>query len=727
MAAIATTHRVAISDRFLEAYDALPQKVRTRVREQLELLRANPAHPSLNYETIKNAGDPRMRSLRVNDNYRIIVAHPNGAGTYLLVWVDAHDKAYTWAMRHRLDEGDTREGLAIVPVTPVSAAPHPPAAQPFPLLRPSSLSDSLLKECSDDQLLAVGVPSTLLVALRQCVSESELLETLSALRQEVAEAVMCLALGEPVSLGAQAADEEAAAIEATEARAPLPPVSAIREESVPDPLAAALARPESGRRFVAISSLEELEQALDFPLERWRLFLHPDQRAAVRRRFSGPALVSGGAGTGKTVIGLHRAHYLAREVFTAPNDRVLLTTFTRNLAVNLSQLMDSLCSDPDVRARIEVMHVHSLAAQLRHQAGERFGVLDDKRATAVMTEVVAQHDTLSLSPAFYLAEWREVVQEREALDEAAYLQVERAGRGRPLNRRQRAAIWTVLEAYGEALRAIRYEDWPTVLRRVRELLATGQLAPTVRYRAAIVDEAQDMGAPEMRLLLALVGQEADSLLLLGDTRQQIYARGSYVPLLKIGIGRRHIQLRVNYRTTEQIRAAAAAVLRHAEALTGERLPRSDGISLLSGPMPTVQVFPSVADETSALATALRAALADLAPEDIAVVARRNSQVTQYAQALEAHGIPAVKLTGDGAIGSGVRVATMHRVKGLEYRAVFLVGCSADILPQPYTGEDDAAGRADHEERERHLLYVAMTRARELLWISGPGELSLLVK
>ena len=218
----------------------------------------------------------------------------------------------------------------------------------------------------------------------------------------------------------------------------------------------------------------------------------------------------------------------------------------------------------------------------------------------------------------------------------------------------------------------------------------------------------------------------ESLLLLGDTRQQIYARGSYVPLLKIGIGRRHVQLRVNYRTTEQIRSAATAVLRDAEALTGERLPRNDSISLLSGPSPTLHTFPSIAEETAALAAALCETLADMEPEDVAVVARTNSQVAFYANSLSNAGISAVKLLADGALGPGVRVATMHRVKGLEYHAIFLVGCSADMLPQPFKGEDDEAARADHEVRERRLLYVAMTRARELLWISGPGTLSPLL-
>jgi superfamily I DNA/RNA helicase len=230
----------------------------------------------------------------------------------------------------------------------------------------------------------------------------------------------------------------------------------------------------------------------------------------------------------------------------------------------------------------------------------------------------------------------------------------------------------------------------------------------------------------MRLLLALVGQAADSLVLLGGTRQQIYARGSYVRTLGIPIGRRHVRLRVNYRTTEQIREAAARVVLAASALNGESLGVDDTISLLSGPRPTIRAYPSEAEEQQAVIEAIREAMAVTAPAEIAVVARSKSTVSRYHAALLASGVPSDKLDANRSRGSGVQVGTMHRVKGLEFRAVYIVDCSARSVPQTYRGEDDAAARADHEERERHLLYVAMTRPRELLWVSGAGKLSPLV-
>ncbi len=695
--------QLRLDRRFSEACDRLPMSVRAAVLECLTKLLENPAHPSLKYEVIRSAADSRMRSLRVNEQYRVIVAHPAGSGEYLLLWVDKHDEAYAWAARHRLETKSTLGGLEIVEL-PIrqeepeeSGAPRTLAPQP---------EQGRLRFYTDEQLSEYGIPAALLPALRRCKTDEDVLEVLTGWPTDVVDPVLDLWCGKA----------RAVSVQQPEAAPPAPAAA-----STPDPLAEALQHPGSTRTFVVITSQEELAQALKYPLERWRVFLHPDQKAIVRANFDGPALVSGGAGTGKTVVGLHRARYLAAEVFTAPDDRVLLTTYTYNLAQDLEALIESLCNrQQDVLQRIEVKHVHSLARQIRSLAGERFDTPKEGEDLFLMQEVVRQRNPLNLPAAFYLAEWQEVAQERDALTEEAYLQVDRAGRGRALTRRQRAEVWQVFELYRRKLAASRKEEWPSVVRRARELIETGQVQLPYRYRAVIVDEAQDMGTQEMRLLLALVGQGPNSLLLLGDTRQQIYKRGSYLHLLNIAIGRRHRQLRVNYRTTEQIRAAAAQVLTSGTALTGEPLGKDESISLLQGPHPLVRRFASEAEEATAVVAQIRETLTVMQPEEIVVVARTNASLTYYAGVLRAAGIPNAKIER-GPRGPGVQLATMHRVKGLEFRAVFIVHCSAGVVPQPQRGDvDDEAARADHEERERRLLYVAMTRARELLWISSAG-------
>jgi superfamily I DNA/RNA helicase len=699
--------------RFFHAYHKLPVNAQGPVWECVNKLMKNPAHPSLNYEAIRMAGDPRLRSVRVNDSYRVIVAHPDGSGTYILLWVDKHDEAYGWAARHHLETGDEVAGLELVEDTEQQKEPDQAGAsapQSSSDTTPEAPVEGYLHLYSDAQLLEAGVPETLLPRLRACRTDAAVEDVLSTLPQTLAALVLDLWTGQPRAvLISEASGPEAES-----------PASV----GISDTLEIALRRPGSARHFVAISTEEELKQALKYPLQLWRVFLHPEQKAIVRAYFDGPALVSGSAGTGKTVVGLHRARYLASEVFTAPTDRVLLTTYTYTLAQDLDVLIESLCGgNPSVRQRIEVKHVHSLAKQIRALAREWFDTPREGEDRQLMQEVVRQYNPLNLPAAFYFDEWEEVVQERDALTEEAYLQVDRAGRGRALSRRKRSEIWQVFEMYRRKLAASGKEEWPSVVRRARELIETGQVQFPSRYRAVIVDEAQDMGTQEMRLLLALVGQGPESLLLLGDTRQQIYKRGSYIHLLNISIGRRHMRLRLNYRTTEQIRAAASNVLTGGTALTGEPLRNDDSISLLQGPTPRVRCFASEAEETAAVVAQVRETLLAMQPEEVVVVARTNAALTRYAEALRAVGIPNTKIE-KGPRGPGVQLATMHRVKGLEFRAVFLVNCTAGVVPQPKRGDvGDEVARAEHEERERRLLYVAMTRARELLWISGTGSLS----
>lgn len=706
MVARKAPRRIEISKRCFDAIARLPTNARTALNECLTKLRQDSPHPSLNYEAIKTAADPRMRSIRVNEQYRAIVTRVEDGNAPMLLWVDKHDDAYAWAARHKLDTENDLDGLAIVEIRERQEE----AALPTPFTLPASPAEQgIFQTYAEEQLIQAGIPKYLLPALKACKTDDEVEALLLDLPRPLADRVLEIWTGEPLTVPVNQSLEEE----------PAQPSTAMTVSEMPE---AQVHRPESSRHFIAISSEEELKQALKYPLELWRIFLHPEQRDIVRADFDGPALVSGGAGTGKTVVGLHRARYLAAEVFTAPGDRVLLTTYTNNLAQDLEALIDSLCeSQPDVRQRIDVQHVHSLAKRIRSLARESFDAPKDGEDLFLMQQAVRQHNPLNLPAAFYLTEWEDVAQERDALTEEAYLLVNRAGRGRALIRRQRAEVWQVFEVYRSKLAASGKEEWPSVMRRARELIETGRAQLPYHYRAVIVDEAQDMGAQEMRLLLALVGQGSNSVLLLGDTRQQIYRRGSYLQLLNIAIGPRHRELQLNYRTTEQIHTAAAHVLTSGTTLAGEALGTDKSISLLQGPHPLIQSFANEMEEEAAVVAQIQETLAVMQPEEVVVVARTNAALTRYAGVLRAAGIPNAKIER-GPRGPGVQLATMHRVKGLEFRAVFIVHCSVRVVPQPKRGDvDDDAARKDHEERERRLLYVAMTRARELLWISSVGQ------
>ena len=389
-----TVSQLAISKRFFDAYSKLPTQAQSHMQDCMTKLLQNPAHPSLNYEAIHIAQDPRMRSIRVTDQYRAIVAHPDGSGTYILLWVDKHDAAYTWTARHRLETEDEVGGLAIVEL---AERQEEITASLLPVVIESLPERGVLDHCTDEQLRRVGVPEPSLILLRACRTEDAFQQVLEQLPPEAANHVLDLWVG------------DAPAVPVLPSEPPLPEEPTVSEQELTpgaseqapiDALERALQRPGTARRFVVLTSEEELKRALEAPLELWRVFLHPDQRAIVRAHHDGPALVSGGAGTGKTVVGLHRARYLATEVFTQPHDRILFTTFTHNLALNLGTLMDQLCgADHATRQRIEIVNVHSLAVSLLRRTGGVFTMLEESNAQRLMREAVRSHDTLRLLPA----------------------------------------------------------------------------------------------------------------------------------------------------------------------------------------------------------------------------------------------------------------------------------------------------------------------------------------
>ena len=371
--------------------------------------------------------------------------------------------------------------------------------------------------------------------------------------------------------------------------------------------------------------------------------------------------------------------------------------------------------------------MYFLLVSLLRRADVSFRLLHGETAHRLMREAAHSYDTLGLS--------------RRLLSGGVGQSSSRAGStdrrslsaGRPLWSGQgalpsrRAAVWPVFATYAQAVAASGQEEWRALFRRVRQLIEAGHIRLPFQYRAVIVDEAQDMGTPEMRLLLALVEPGPNSLLLLGDTRQQIYARGSFVPILGLSIGRRHHQLRLNYRTTEQISTAASSLLTSAHALNGEDLQVDDSFSLLKGPRPTVRVFASPAEEQAAVVAAIQEALVGLRKEEIVLMAAIRC-VAQYLCSLPAvgrHRKLQDRCAHRGWRGRALGDDTSRQRMGVS-RSISCLVAPADSLTQFFVGNNDAA-RAEQDERERRLLYVAMTRARELLWISGSGIISPFLK
>jgi superfamily I DNA/RNA helicase len=686
---------VAIGSDFLEAFARIPRVQQRKVREFTEKFKANPKSGAINYEKIHGVRDDKVRTVRIDQKYRAVILHPPEGEVYVLVWVDNHDEAMAWAQKRTFEVNARTGALQIVNVTEAEqVVPAAPAGK-----KPAGLFAAL----GDDVLLSFGLPAVLLPAVRAVKAQDDLLALGKHLPAEAAEALRWLAEGIP-------AEEVRAAVEG----------AAATGVDTAD-LAKALEHPDTKRRFVTIQSDSDLAAMLDAPLAKWRVFLHPTQEKLVRKHFNGPARVLGGAGTGKTVVAMHRARHLAEKVFTGPQDRILFTTFTANLAQNVEEMLATLC--PDCVQRIDVVHLHAWAVRFLRDHGGEVEIAGPEVIDQCWEEAASGAGAPDFDVGFLRLEWDQVVQAHGIQTLDAYLTVARTGRGRTLSRLQRKQVWGVFDRYRQALRGRKLCEWLEVIQKARRLIEEKKLA--LPYRAVVVDEAQDFHPEEWKLLRALVAPGANDLFLVGDAHQRIYGRKVVLKDCGVQIQGRSATLRINYRTTEQIRSWASGVLRGVEAddLDGQKDTGKGYTSLLSGPKPEYRHFTTAREEQEFLAARLGELLKERPAEEICLVARTAKLLKdEYQSLLKAEGIlHSVLDRGKESGGSGVRLATLHRVKGLEFPVMVVAGVNAKVLPMWLASvEGDLTAKAEHEERERALLFVAATRARDHLVITAWG-------
>ena len=729
---------VALSNDFFKAYGRLPEKARSKVATFISKFRANPRSSGLNYERIEGGKDPFIRSLRVDQDIRCIVRAPDGGDTYVLLWIDKHDDAYQWARRRTCHVNRVSGALQVVDVeaaeaavgdaiaaavsealatnTPatqvVGPAPNPPplaeAAQP-----PASPAASLFAHCSDDQLMLLGVPEALLPAVRAVTTEETLARLIEWVPQDCVDGLILLADGKAIE----------AVIEELERQRPV----AID----PTDVAAALDTPESKAEFLVITDDDELEAMLSAPLERWRVFLHPSQRRLVERTWSGAVRVLGGAGTGKTVVAMHRARWLAKQLIAsgAPG-RVLFTTFTRNLATDIRANLTKIC-DPEQLQRIEVIHLDGWVMNFLKSQGLQVRVFNDEARDSCWSMAMDVADTsLGLTLRFYQEEWQEVVLAQGCRSRDDYLVARRVGRGTRLNRDQRSRIWPVFDAVRAEFRQRGLWEPEEAKQIAADLLTQPGRAPL--YAAVVVDEAQDLDLASFALLRALVGEaRANDLFIVGDPHQRIYGKPVVLSRSGIDIRGRSKKLRINYRTTEETRAWATAVLHGVDFddLDGGSDQTSDYRSLLHGDAPLVQGFADPAEEQRFLVTTLR----QLRDEQqslasTCVTARTNKAVEKLEGWLKAEGFATRVINADESddpSDPALRLATMHRVKGLEFDQVFLPGLDASQMPLQFelNNRPDPLSKDLFEQQERSLLHVAATRAKKRVVVSFSGKAS----
>ena len=693
---------MAISVDFLSAYARLPSPQQRGVRALIGRFNNDPTASGLNYERINGAKDPNMRSLRIDRGYRAIVLKPARGDVHMLLWADKHDDAYDWATRRRCDINPESGALQVY--LPQDDGPVQPP--PAPAERTGAFA-----EIKDRQLMRLGVPRAMLSEVRGITNEDGLESIEKRLPTEAHEALFYYLAGDSY--------EDLA-----------------RERETPqtvdvEDFTAALQRPESRMRFTVATDETELEAMLNAPLAHWRVFLHPSQRRLVERDWDGPLRVLGGAGTGKTVVAMHRTRHLAR---TLPEGRILFTTFTRNLAADIEHNLRAICTPAEMQ-RIEVANLDRWVDQFLHSRNYQFDLQFGRLTEAWQIALNARPPSLDLPNAFYENEWEQVVVGAVA-NKQAYLGASRAGRGTRLNRADRALVWPVFEKYRAQLAERSVREVDDAYYDATALLWNAESSQRTSYAAVIVDEAQDMGAPAFRLLRAIVPPGRNDLFIAGDSHQRIYDRQRVVlERCGIDIGDRSRKLKLNYRTTEQTRRWATALLadRDIDDLNGGA-DDSEGIrSLTNGPRPQLAHFDTRQQHDAHLQDCIAKLVEGGEPlRGICVAARTRAERDKAAKALRDAGLESIvledKATDDERRGDAVRMATMHRVKGLEFDHMLLASVNAGLVPLRFRGEAaDATAKESAETEERALLHVAATRARKSLTVLSFGRQSRFVR
>lgn len=715
--------RVSYDIGCMKSLRKLPDRVALRFMDLMTKYMSDPSANGLNLETVEGSRDSSIKSLRVDQGYRAIAFEVGR--DIMFVHVNEHDKAYRWAVGRRVKlDPETNRIRVIEEVDAIIE----------PVTTPDTSTPGLFDEVTDARLRALGVPEEELTAVRQ-IPTIEALEGAEDRFDPLTYQIL-------YAVAAGYADEE---IQSLTGAGTEP--DAESQQPAAELTFGKLIETEQSRQTIFIPESEaELRRVFEEGLEGWRVFLHPEQRKIAYRDYNGPVLVRGGAGTGKTVVAMHRARHLADQIKSDPTrsgQRVLLTTFTTSLAHDIEANLRTLCPDHlDVRPpRIEVINLDRWVSQfLKRKSFARevafFGEARD-RLDQVWKDVFDDHELPEgLSEPFVRAEWAQIVQAKGLTDQKGYLKASRAGRGTPLDRKKRAVLWDIFADYRARLISEGLAEPDDAYREATEILTSE--APNLPYTAVIVDEAQDMGEQAFRLIRAIVPEtpagDRNSIFIVGDAHQRIYGRRAAMSACGINVRGRSKRLRLNYRTTQEIRAWAVSVL---EGVSVDDLDEGTDtlrgyVSLMRGATPELVGCRSEAEELDWLVAWVRALPPDqIRLSDIGVLCARRADAERVQAALRGAGIETVMLQSgaDDRSVPGVRITTMHRAKGLEFFAVAIPFLSEAAFPPPgaLRAAVDPADREDIVMQYRSLLHVAATRAKKALRVSWSGTPSILVK
>lgn len=819
MADIRTMNKpvVALGRDLMGSLFDLPKKAQKHATTFLTKFQTNPRSSGINLERIANAADEKLYSARIDQRYRAIIAFQKSSNVYVLLYVGDHDDAYKWAETKKLDvnpntraiqlydmvsqeEIDTamredsqsevgRESADAKFTQPDFAASEPvshPAEDYVGMNRgaTSAITDSVPRKVpelhtgplpdtylalTDNDMRRFGVPDMYVPVMCTRKTWEAFDRWGSRLPEDAFTYLTFVAEGLPKSEVFGLLDETEGKKSDRLGLEQQMPASSVEsgEEADLEDFRAALSSYASQQSFVVVQGEADLKRILDAPLEQWRVFLHPSQRLYVEHDYHGPFRLLGGAGTGKTVVAMHRAKRLAARLLrSGSRQKVLFTTYSRNLATDIASNLKLICTADEFNT-IDVVNLdklvkdllmgHGYSGEIWYDGSRDHGNDLDAAWRKAITSIGVNDSKLTVS--FFKSELSQVIVPQQVRNAADYMRVLRKGRGTRLNRAQKLAVWQVVETYRRIMQANGAYDVDTAMQNVVSLLTQGD-APR-KYAHVVVDEGQDFSTPAYRVIRALVDEGDNDIFIVGDAQQRIYGHTAVLSKCGIRIQGRARKLRINYRTTEQIRSAADSIFRSSGAdvadsvfadvhgigdaspattfddLDGGKSPTGDSRSLMSGPVPETRRFASQSDEMDAVREWIYGLCGTAGnmvgdefdgervdPRNVCVVARSRYCIDQWREALNnglPYGVYQLGRDAENRQRQGIRVATMHRVKGLEFDYVVVVDVNDGVCPPKpalqAAGSDSVALNEIYKE-ERSLIYVAMTRAKKGVLLTG---------
>ena len=692
--------KVVIGDTFLDSFARLPPQAQKHTSDFLVKFRSNPTSSAINYEKIASELDKKVWSVRVNDTYRGIVIREEETGVFMLIWVAHHDEAYRWAARKRCNINPFTGAIQLYTVEEIVE---------------TAKAACIFGEVTKEEYLALGVPEEQVDYVRSLTTKEAFWASKHVFAPDVYEGLSWLLEDIPI--------KEVIELMQAERDSKEPKAGDLRK---------ALESVENQRFFRVLEGEVDLQAMINRPLEKWRVFLHPTQYRIVNKDYAGAARTTGGAGTGKTVVAMHRAKRLAAKL--GGRERVLFTTFTANLAADIRDNLSKICSSDELR-HIEVVNLDAWVASYMRTAGYEARI---EYSEAVLRDVweeaigEALLEDMNLATDFYAEEWSRVVIPQHAMNLGKYIRCSRNGRGIRLDRQKRQQVWKVFEIYQRKMKAAGKRDVHWAMDECRTIIDKQKNS---LYPHIIVDEGQDFSRIALELIRSIAGPpHANDIFIVGDAHQRIYRHKTVLSKCGIEVRGRSSILRINYRTTEETRACAFSILAGMDFdnLDGETLANDKCQSLTHGEPPIVKHFRSANNELEFIVKEIKELeRGNVSLKDICVTARTHSMLDNYLQALTGKGIRCYELKKekkDDREQEGIRLATMHRVKGLEFQYMFIAGVNKGVIPLNQVAEiDDPVARQEAITAEKCLLYVAITRAQRGVYITSYGKKSEFLK